>query len=151
MLPRALQLNASTSAQTRLESLIEVRDEAAFLNLEGLHKLCSDEIRLRYGPRLHTRGNSSSAMSIHSLRASIYSLHTLLERVETDIEATSIPPLSADTPTISSAKVKPSSPIETTFPARSPPTPQSWEGPRLDERSQSRSSMKRQTPPAGWI
>ncbi|KAF8205030.1 hypothetical protein BJ912DRAFT_1073738, partial [Pholiota molesta] len=83
MLPRALQLQASTGANVRLESLIEVRDEAAFLGLEGLHKLCTDEIRLRYGPRLHTRGQSStSAISIHSHRASVYSSHTLAERGE---------------------------------------------------------------------
>ncbi|KAF9534272.1 hypothetical protein CPB83DRAFT_843968 [Crepidotus variabilis] len=88
--PSSLSSHNSLS-QTRLENLIEVRDEAAYLHLDGLHKLCTDEIRNRYGPRLaphahHTRGQSSSSVaSIHSLHASVYSLHTLLEKVETDL------------------------------------------------------------------
>ncbi|PPQ93994.1 hypothetical protein CVT25_009842 [Psilocybe cyanescens] len=156
VLPRALQAHAPTSTQVRLESLIEVRDEAAFLNLDGLHRLCSDEIRLRYGPRLHTRGNSSgSGGSIHSLHASIYSLHTLLERVETDLANTSTSsPSEINAPTVGGKK--PASPHETIFPSRSPPTPQSWDGPRLEQRSQSRLSQHNQNrqsqpPPAGWI
>ncbi|KAH9482708.1 hypothetical protein JR316_0004808 [Psilocybe cubensis] len=154
VLPRALQLHSSLSTQARLESLIEVRDEAAFLNLDGLHKLCSDEIRLRYGPRLHTRGNSSgSNHSIHSLHASIYSLHTLLERIEPDLAVMS--PSEVTPPATASSK-KSTSPEEA-FPTKSPPTPQSWDGPRLEQRTQSRLSQHSQgrqsqsSPPAGWI
>ncbi|KAF8974508.1 hypothetical protein BDZ97DRAFT_1911683 [Flammula alnicola] len=156
VLPRALQLHASTSANIRLESLIEVRDEAAFLNLDGLHKLCTEEIRLRYGPRLHTRGQSSSGGSIHSLHASVYSLHTLAERGEASDPAHSIPtsPLpSTDTfPATNTTKSK--QVVSSEPPARSPPTPQSWEGPLLEQRSHSRQSQNRQSlksPPAGWI
>ncbi|KDR83686.1 hypothetical protein GALMADRAFT_262056 [Galerina marginata CBS 339.88] len=162
VLPRALQLHASTSTQSRLDNLIEVRDEAAFLNLEGLHKLCSDEIRLRYGPRVHTRGNSaSSGTSIHSLHASIYSLHTLLERVEGDMANTITgspeTPLSTGT-TVNGSKGQVCAQEAATVVSRSPPTPQSWQGPQeaLEQRSQSRQSQRQsgQTPksaPAGWI
>jgi hypothetical protein len=146
MLPRALQLQASTGANVRLESLIEVRDEAAFLGLEGLHKLCTDEIRLRYGPRLHTRGQSStSAISIHSHRASVYSSHTLAERGESLEHIHPIP-----TSPLPASDVFPSSKDKqgSELPIRGPPTPQSWEGPLLHQ-SQSHQSLK--SPPAGWI
>ncbi|KAF8165292.1 hypothetical protein B0H34DRAFT_671177 [Crassisporium funariophilum] len=141
LLPHSLQRHIST--HSRLESLVEVRDEAAFLNLEGLHKLCTDEIRIRYGPRLHVRSNSaSSGGSIHSLHASVYSLHNILERVETDLRNSISPASSSHDVT----KNKAGNPQE---PARSPATPQSWDGPLLDRQSQGRQSPK--NPPAGWI
>lgn len=206
VLPRALQLqlgasgsssvssvssSASQSSNTRLEALIEVRDEAAYLNLEGLHKLCTDEMRHRYGPRLHHRGHSSSSVaSIHSLHASVYSLHTLIERVETDLRTSGIstytpPPAHSDglgqhhsngnlnstgsmgAPAAGvpmSAPVGPSSSAisirrskqqqQDGTTSRSPPTPQSWEGPLPEQRSQSRQSQQSRSnhpPPAGWI
>lgn len=124
-----------SSVESQLENLIEVRDEAAFLNLEGLHKLCVDEIRLRYGPKFHARDNStSSRVSIQSLQASVHSLHTVLERVETDLKNTVLP---------SNSETAHSSPQE---PARSPPTPQSWDGPLIPRTQQSPIP-----PPAGWI
>lgn len=138
-LPRALQLQASTSASARLESLIEVRDEAAFLALDGLHKLCTDEIRMRYGPRLHSRGQSSSAASFHSQQASVCSATTLAEHTEHLHNAPPSPLPSSDSFSNQTPRGKP------------PPTPQSWDG---DQRSQSRQSLTRhslKSPPAGWI
>ncbi|PPQ98497.1 hypothetical protein CVT24_003988 [Panaeolus cyanescens] len=166
-LPRALQILASNSPASKLDSLIEVRDEAAFLNLEGLHKLCTDEIRLRYGPRMHTRGNSASAASVHSLHASVYSMQTLLEHGEAVDDTNSISTLPA---TVSDPGVPfkgPSKSVkEVASPSggkdsrsRSPPTPQSWEGPgpALQQRSNSRQSQSRSSvksfkaTPGGWI
>ena len=105
-LPYALQLHNYTSStvqasspsilQSRLDTLIEVRDEAAYLSLETLHKLCVEEIKNRYNPKQmmmvqmlqqgqgHIRGLSSS--SLHSLHASIYNLHTLQEKNEAEME-----------------------------------------------------------------
>lgn len=116
-LPHALQLHNYTPSslspllnlQSRLDTLIELRDEAAYLNLEGLYRLCADEIRHRYGPRqfLHQRGNSSSSVpSIHSMQASVYGLQTLPEKVETARDSIPVffPPM--NTPT--SAKTAPS-------------------------------------------
>jgi hypothetical protein len=91
VLPRSTQLQSLS--HSRLEQLLDLRDEAAYLNLEGLRRLCTDEIRLRYPgvARLHhTREQSSvSASSIQSLRASAHGLHTLLERAENDIRRVS--------------------------------------------------------------
>ncbi|KAF8812495.1 hypothetical protein BYT27DRAFT_7133201 [Phlegmacium glaucopus] len=140
ILPHSLQfLTQSTSSESQLEKLIEVRDEAAFLNLDSLHKLCVDEIRLRYGPKFHTRDNSaSSRLSIQSLQASVHSLHTVLERVETDLR-NNVLPYSSD--------ISHPSPQEAV--GRSPPTPQSWDGPLIQQTQQSRQGLK--SPPAGWI
>ncbi|EDR12873.1 uncharacterized protein LACBIDRAFT_323678 [Laccaria bicolor S238N-H82] len=131
--PTGLPASIPRAAHGRLENLIELRDEAAYLGLDGLHKLCTDEIKLRHAPRLHSRGSSTGTTlaSVHSLHGSVYSLHTPSERVEPDMAAT-----------FSQSSCK--SPCDVLLPARSPPTPQSWEGPR---------SLPRQTPPApaGWI
>ena len=128
------------SSESQLENLIEVRDEAAFLNLEGLHKLCVDEIRLRYGPKFHARENSSSSrLSIQSLQASVHSLHTVLERVETDLRNNALP---------CNFETGHPSPQEAAG-VRSPPTPQSWDGPLIQRTQQGQQSLK--SPPAGWI
>lgn len=131
VLPRSLQF-FTQGTEFQLEDLIQVRDEAAFLNLEGLHKLCVDEIRLRYD------NSASSRLSIQSLQASVHSLHTVLERVEADLR-NSVFPCSSDTshPNFQAAAV------------RSPPTPQSWDGPLIQRPQQGRQSFK--SPPAGWI
>lgn len=168
-LPRALQIHASNSTTSKLESLIEARDEAAYLNLEGLYKLCTDEIRLRYGPRVHARGNSTSAASLHSLHASVYSMQTLLEHGEATNERNSIStPAAMSDPGMfaknqskgaQSAKELASAPVGRDSRSRSPPTPQSWEGPgpALQQRSNSRQSQSRnsvkslKTTPGGWI
>lgn len=157
-LPRALQLINSSSIQSRLDNLIEVRDEAGFLGLEDLQRLCTEDIRMRHGPRLHTRGNSAGG-SVHSLHASVYSLRTLSEHSETDMTKppnppTSPPPQDADIAPVRKNKTPVKTTRETSPPRSSPPTPQSWEGPILEQRSQSRQSKVREipkSPPAGWI
>ncbi|KAI0375620.1 hypothetical protein BV20DRAFT_1047907 [Pilatotrama ljubarskyi] len=79
ILPHAARLNGSSA---RLEALLELRDEACYLGLSELEKLCADELRHRQatpsslGLGLHMRGFSNA--SIHSVR----SLHTLRERDE---------------------------------------------------------------------
>ncbi|TFY68697.1 hypothetical protein EVJ58_g857 [Rhodofomes roseus] len=76
ILPRAVQLSGSSTS--RLEALLELRDEARYLDLEELSKLCNDELRLRQartspGPLgLHIRGlsnaSSTSLRSVTTLR-----------------------------------------------------------------------------------
>ncbi|KAI0349418.1 hypothetical protein OH77DRAFT_1594237 [Trametes cingulata] len=78
-LSHAARLNGSSA---RLEALLELRDEACYLGLAELEKLCADELRHRQatpsslGLGLHMRGFSNA--SSHSVR----SLHTLRERDE---------------------------------------------------------------------
>ncbi|KAJ7498864.1 hypothetical protein FB451DRAFT_1117609 [Mycena latifolia] len=119
------------AAQAGLDCLLELRDEAAYLGLDGLHKLCVEEIRQRHGPRPRSTRGHSSGSSIHSLHASVSSLHTMLERVERQHSR----PASKDS-TVDEMG------------ARSPPTPESWAGRRV--RSQTRHGSLR-SPPAGWI
>lgn len=67
MLPRAVQLISSSSS--RLEALLELRDEASYLNLAELHKLCTEEIQKRDSVYSHTRvGSSGSLRSVHTFR-----------------------------------------------------------------------------------
>ncbi|KAI9001030.1 hypothetical protein BD414DRAFT_451969 [Trametes punicea] len=79
VLPHAARLNGSWA---RLEGLMELRDEACYLGLDELERLCNDELRHRQttpsslGLGLHMRGFSNA--SNHSVR----SLHTLRERAE---------------------------------------------------------------------
>lgn len=115
------------AAKVGLEGLLELRDEAAYLGLDGLHKLCVEEIRQRR-PR-STRGHSA-AYSMHSLHASVSGLQTMREGVER--HSRSVSKDSADE-----------------MGHRSPPTPESWAGRRV--RSQPRNGTVRSPPPAGWI
>lgn len=83
MLPRGAQLLSSSSA--RLEALLELRDEARYLELEELYKLCTDELRSRQSlvqarASLHTRGISSTSLSTGSVRS--LSLGALREMVD---------------------------------------------------------------------
>ena len=71
-LPHAARLNGSSA---RLEALLELRDEASYLGLEELHRLCVDELRHRQpspslgGLGLHMRGfSNASNKSLHTLR-----------------------------------------------------------------------------------
>ncbi|KAG0709699.1 hypothetical protein DFH29DRAFT_820046 [Suillus ampliporus] len=67
IIPRAVQL--ASSSRARLEALLELRDEANYLGLEELFRLCNDEICNRRSMVSHARaGSMSSAASIHSLR-----------------------------------------------------------------------------------
>ncbi|EMD40748.1 hypothetical protein CERSUDRAFT_111328 [Gelatoporia subvermispora B] len=85
-LPRAAQLTSNSSS--RLEALLELRDEARYLDLDELYKLCTEEIRQRQAATaspalgLHLRGfsNSSSASSVRSL-------HTLRDDLDTGTKA----------------------------------------------------------------
>lgn len=61
-LPRAAQLTSSSSS--RLEALLELRDEAIYLGLEELTRLCSDELAARC--RARTTSYSSSHAHSHS-------------------------------------------------------------------------------------
>ncbi|OAX44584.1 hypothetical protein K503DRAFT_764989 [Rhizopogon vinicolor AM-OR11-026] len=73
IIPRAVQLGSSSRA--RLEALLELRDEANYLGLEELFKLCNDQLCSRRSVVHHARGSTSSAASIHSL-------HTVQEDTE---------------------------------------------------------------------
>ncbi|KAI0699458.1 hypothetical protein BC835DRAFT_1405157 [Cytidiella melzeri] len=71
-LPRAVQLLSSSSS--RLEALLELRDEARYLDLDELYKLCTDELRARQSlglsrPSMHTRGMSSMSVSSGSVKS----------------------------------------------------------------------------------
>ncbi|KZT74370.1 hypothetical protein DAEQUDRAFT_742558 [Daedalea quercina L-15889] len=82
VLPRAVQLTGSSTS--RLEALLELRDEARYLDLDELYKLCNDELRLRQarpfpGPLgLHIRGLSNASS------ASLRSVTTLRDIAEDD-------------------------------------------------------------------
>ncbi|KAJ6539401.1 hypothetical protein B0H19DRAFT_1269717 [Mycena capillaripes] len=124
------------AAHAGLDSLLELRDEAAYLGLDGLHNLCVEEIRQQHRPQRKSRGNSSAG-SIHSLHASVSSLHTMLERAERQHSSTAS---------------KESAAVDE-LGQRSPPTPESWAGGR-HVRSQTRHGSIRSPPPVpppGWI
>ncbi|KAJ7180162.1 hypothetical protein C8R43DRAFT_870824 [Mycena crocata] len=118
--------------QAGLDSLVELRDEAAYLGLEGLQKLCVTEIHQLYRPPPRSTRGHSSAGSIHSLQASVSNLHTMLERVERQHSRSA----SRDS-------------AMNEMGARSPPTPESWSAGRR-VKSQTRHGSVR-SPPAGWI
>ncbi len=85
VLPRAVQLTSSSSS--RLDILLELRDEARYLDLDELYKLCTDELRTRHYLGMnrashHSRGISSASMSSSSVR----SLGTLRENDEGEEE-----------------------------------------------------------------
>ena len=91
MLPMTVQL-VHNYTQERLEALLELRDEAAFLKLVELHGLCEDELRSRQGTVLfnkHYSDDSGTLGSMRSQQASVYSLHTVPERVESDTQSNS--------------------------------------------------------------
>ncbi|KIJ56859.1 hypothetical protein M422DRAFT_40435 [Sphaerobolus stellatus SS14] len=57
-LPRAVALGSrQTHSPERIELLLGLRDEAKYLGLDELHKLCCDELRQRH--QGHVRGSSS--------------------------------------------------------------------------------------------
>jgi hypothetical protein len=63
-----------SSSSTRLEALLELRDEARYLNLEELYKLCTDELRSRRSlgqtrTSTHVRAMSSASASTGSVRS----------------------------------------------------------------------------------
>jgi hypothetical protein len=65
-LPRAIQLISSSSS--RLEALLELRDEASYLDLDELQQLCHAEIHQRESIFSRTRvGSTESDRSVHSV------------------------------------------------------------------------------------
>lgn len=70
MLPRAIQLISTSSS--RLEALLELRDEANYLDLQELYQLCNAEICHRESLLSQTRVGSTGSM--------LHSPHTFRER-----------------------------------------------------------------------
>ncbi|KAJ7781180.1 hypothetical protein B0H16DRAFT_1404449 [Mycena metata] len=131
--PEGPEVLPPRAASAGLDTLLELRDEASYLGLDGLHKLCVEEIRQQHRSRPRSsRGHSAGAGSLHSLHASVTSLHTMLERVERQSHSRA-----------------PSKDVEEPA-ARSLPTPESFAGGR-HTRSQTRQGSLRSPPPAGWI
>jgi hypothetical protein len=67
VLPRQVQLQPNTTA--RFEALMELRDEARYLGMEGLERLCEEELRRRPAASAsghHVRGQSSGLKSSRS-------------------------------------------------------------------------------------
>ncbi|KAK1236639.1 hypothetical protein PQX77_000191 [Marasmius sp. AFHP31] len=173
ILPRAVQLQPSYT-QTRLEALLELRDEAAYLELDGLYKLCNEEIKLRQHaspPRLHSRNQSRTIQSSTAPgRTSVQSHHAVIQPFPNELST-------SDTES-RRLKLAPKSPgsftqrqksgthattgsIDSNARVRSPPTPQSW---MADARSSAasgasstrsrsipRTGVDMNNPPAGWI
>ncbi|KDQ64556.1 hypothetical protein JAAARDRAFT_28201 [Jaapia argillacea MUCL 33604] len=94
ILPRAVQLLPSLprhEASSRLDLLLELRDEARYLGLEELYKLCTEEIRLRQSFSLpnythtHRRGGSNTSAngtSIHSVQTLVMSTGSREKSIE---------------------------------------------------------------------
>lgn len=130
VLPRAALLGSASRA--RLETLLELRDEACYLGLEDLYKLCCEQINQRHSLLSHSRDVSSSTA------VSVRSLHTVVEQVPLTREGRSSR-LSSDT-------------------ARSEPGSISQDVPRRSSLHGERSVSKIQeygvgpkSPPSGWI
>ncbi|KAF8639815.1 hypothetical protein AX17_001073 [Amanita inopinata Kibby_2008] len=146
---------APNDTRERLEALRELCDEAAYLNLLELHKLCEDELQSVHGRALLSKyycHNSNPLESVHSLHASVYSLHTLIEQVESDIRSDSrlsdvSDPKKQDLQRTDSKCSKRGS--DARGPTKLTPTPEPWND------SYGRSTVQRcspsQPPPAGWI
>ncbi|KAJ3736295.1 hypothetical protein DFJ43DRAFT_989286 [Lentinula guzmanii] len=169
VLPRAVQLHP-TNSQSRLEGLLELRDEASYLDLDDLYKLCSDEIRQRQPvlqprlPRTHSRGQSSNSTDagygVDSQHTSFSSMHTLLDRSAQSpsrVRARELSTISDDRASVKASNECASDfhpPVQTTS-KRSPPTPESWKDGRNSGSSTSIRGARRKdlmrSPPAGWI
>lgn len=139
-LPRSVQLLPLT--QSRYELLLELRDEAHFLDLDGLYKLCEDELRRRPVPRpQHAGKHSIASSSIHSMQAS---MHSGWERAE------STDPRRSHT----SQHATYAKHADEARNLGSPPTPRSFTG-RLASRSRSPPAHAHipnyPTPSPGWI
>lgn len=76
-LPRAVQAQPGSPSSLRLESLLELRDEASYLGLVELEKLCCHEIH-----RCQRSPLSTSASGTLRGQGSVHSFHTLVERCQ---------------------------------------------------------------------
>ncbi|KAL0070708.1 hypothetical protein AAF712_001929 [Marasmius tenuissimus] len=168
ILPRAVQLQPSYT-QTRLEALLELRDEAAYLELDGLYKLCNEEIKLRQHaspPRLHSRNQSRTIQSstvpgrtsVQSHHAVIQSFPNELSTSDTESRRPKLVPKSPGSFTQRPHATTGS--IDSTARVRSPPTPQSWMTDARSSAASGASSTRSRSiprtgvmnnPPAGWI
>ncbi|KAI0750699.1 hypothetical protein C8Q80DRAFT_1099343 [Daedaleopsis nitida] len=87
ILPHGARLNGCAS---RVEALIELHDEAAYLGLEELQRLCADELRHRQpsppglgGLGLHMRGLSNgSSKSLHTLREAVEPIEPVVKAAQ---------------------------------------------------------------------
>jgi hypothetical protein len=81
VLPRSAQL--TTSSSSRVDALIELRDEAAYLGLQELVQLCTEELVTRHRPRLNIRTTSRPASTVSHSRTrsddSVRSLNTITQ------------------------------------------------------------------------
>ena len=86
ILPRPVQLTSTSSS--RLDALLELRDEAKYLDLDEMYKLCTDELRLRQSDdrRNNALGFHTRVMS-NASSVSGRSLGTLRENVEHGTES----------------------------------------------------------------
>jgi hypothetical protein len=97
VLPRSAQLTSSSSS--RLDALLELRDEAAYLGLDELVKLSSDELSLRHRSRLQARssvtrpGSTASGLTHVRTRSedSVQSLATISQVAPVPEEETVVP------------------------------------------------------------
>ncbi|KAJ6485115.1 hypothetical protein C8R47DRAFT_548060 [Mycena vitilis] len=80
--PEGPEVLPPRAARAGLDTLLELRDESAYLGLDGLRKLCIEEIRKQHRPLRRTSRGHSSGASIHSMHASVSSLHTMVEHDE---------------------------------------------------------------------
>ncbi|KAJ3556033.1 hypothetical protein NP233_g12070 [Leucocoprinus birnbaumii] len=148
-LPRGVQLSSlthstsSTLFNAKLEALLELRDEATYIGLDSLHRLCTDEIRQRLShAQRHARGSSHASVntmmgpgllpslsgggglgSVQSHHASVYSLHTLIEQGEADmtVEKDALVRVSGCSETLDEDDTAPLPPLA--FPASPNPPP----------------------------
>ncbi|EPQ59426.1 hypothetical protein GLOTRDRAFT_91023 [Gloeophyllum trabeum ATCC 11539] len=104
-LPRSVQLSgcsSRTEASARLDALLDLRDEAAYLGLDDLQKLCTEEIRSKYtlshaGSPSHAHTLSVAGSDVppkHQRGGSTTSLHSMQTLRETPMEEEEIAPRS---------------------------------------------------------
>ncbi|KAG6334147.1 hypothetical protein ID866_4935 [Astraeus odoratus] len=133
VLPRAALLGSGSRA--RMETLLELRDEASYLGMEELYKLCCDQLNQRHSVLSQSRDVSSSALSVRSLQ-------TVIEQCTPSEEVCSF---RRSTDTTRSSTVAESTVAPPVVPCQS----------SLQERSASKTRMEvhvgRKTPPLGWI
>ncbi|EGO01907.1 hypothetical protein SERLA73DRAFT_120556 [Serpula lacrymans var. lacrymans S7.3] len=140
-LPRAAQLSSCSSS--RLEALLELRDEACYLDLDELYRLCTEEIRQRQSLVLHARGGSNS-----SHNGSMRSIRTFRECMDPSEQKASYRD-SSDTMRSGSTSV-----TELGFNSNSPHVPRQQSTARGRSHSRKGSPIPasmRSRPPVGWI
>lgn len=81
MLPRAVQLGSTSPS--RLESLLDLRDEASYLGLDELYALCCQEINRSHRSPLPT----TAGRMLRGKTGSVHSLRTLVEQCQPHQEA----------------------------------------------------------------